>query len=478
MRNNKTNGKSRIPRREFLGTAASAAALTIVPRHVLGGPGHAAPSETLNIAAIGVGGHGAFLVNEVFAQSQHMPSGMGGAKFVALCDVDEKRASDAIVRHIPAVTNFGGFKRFPEAKQYDDFRKMLDKEERIIDAVVVATPDHTHIPAGVMAMEMGKHCYCEKPLAHNVFEARLAAEVAKKNKVATQMGIGNHSSETFRRVVELIQAGAIGEVREVHAWCDDDEGMPPDDGKLMWGDRPPQQTPAVPEHLHWDLWLGPAPYRPYHPAYHPINWRNWWDFGNGRLGDMGCHLLDLAFWALGLKHPLTVEAEGPDRVGREVAPRWQIVRWVFPRRGELPPVTLTWYHGNQRPELLNEVNLPNWPIAVLFVGSEGMLITQIEVIPPTYELYPKEKFADFEPPPRTIPRSIGHANEWIVACKTGSPTTCSFDYSGPLTETVLLGTVAYRAGQKLAWDAENLKATNCPEADQFLRREYRKDWTL
>lgn len=478
MKNSKTNGKSGITRRDFVGAAASVTAFTIVPRHVLGGPGNAAPSETLNIGAIGVGGHGAFLVNEIFTQSRHMPHGIGGAKFVALCDVDDKRASDTIVRRVPAVTNYGGFKRFPEATRYNDFRRMLDKEEKNIDAVVVATPDHVHIPASVMAMRMGKHVYCEKPLGHDIHEVRLATEAARETRVATQMGIGNHSTDTFRRVVELVQAGAIGEVKEVHAWCDDDPGMPPDNGRLMWGDRPPPQTPPVPEGLHWDLWLGPARYRPYHPAYHPVVWRNWWDFGNGRLGDMGCHLLDLAFWALDLKHPLTVEAEGPKQVGREVAPRWLIARWTFPQRGQLPPVTLNWYHGNKRPALLKEVNLPNWPIAVLFVGADGMLITQIEVVPPRYELYPKEKFAGLEPPPQTISRSIGHANEWITACKTGKPTTCGFDYSGPLTEAVLLGNVAYRTGEKLQWDAKNLKATNCPEADQFIHREYRKGWTL
>jgi predicted dehydrogenase len=478
MESRKADGRSAVTRRVFLGAAGSVATFTMVPRHVLGGPGNAAPSETLNLGAIGVGGHGAFLVNEIFTQSQHMPNKMGGARFVALCDVDERRASETIIRRVPAVTNDGGFKRFREATRYNDFRRMLEKEAKNIDAVVVATPDHVHVPASVMAMQMGKHVYCEKPLAHNVFEARLAADVAGKNKVATQMGIGNHSTEAFRRVVELVRAGAIGEVEEVHAWCDDDPGMPPDDGRLPWGDRLPQQTPPVPDGLHWDLWLGPAPFRPYHPAYHPVVWRNWWDFGNGRLGDMGCHLLDLAFWALDLRHPLTVEAEGPGRVGREVAPRWLIVRWTFPGRENRPPVTLTWYHGNKRAGLLKEVNLPNWPIAVLFVGSQGMLITQIEVVPPRFELHPKEKFADFQPPPQTIPRSIGHANEWLLACRTGEPTTCGFDYAGPLTEAVLLGNVAYRTGQRLQWDPENLKATTCPEADQFLRREYRKGWKL
>jgi predicted dehydrogenase len=291
--------------------------------------------------------------------------------------------------------------------------------------------------------------------------------VAQQNGVATQMGIGNHSNETFRRVVELIQAGAIGDVREVHAWCDHN-----------WGNRNrPKETPPVPEHLNWDLWLGPAPYRPYHPAYHPLAWRDVWDFGNGRLGDIGIHVLDLPFWALDLKHPTSVESEGPP-VNPEGTPTWMMARWTFPARGDLPPVNMTWHHGGKRPGIWKEANLPDWPIAVLFVGSDGMLITEIERIPPRFELHPKEKFADFAPPARTIPRSIGHANEWLLACKTGKPTTCGFDYSGPLTETVLLGNVAYRTGERLEWDAENLKATNCPEADQFIRRECRSGWSL
>ncbi|MDP6633965.1 MAG: Gfo/Idh/MocA family oxidoreductase [Phycisphaerae bacterium] len=478
MSKGKTNRQSTVTRRQFVGAAAAAAGLTVVPAHVLGGPGGSAPSDTLNIGAIGVGGHGAFLVDEIYNQARRMPKGLGGVRFAALCDVDRKRASATIIRKLPAVTNYGGFKKFPKAKQYADFRRMLDKEQKNIDAVVVAAPDHLHIPVSVMAMRMGKHCYCEKPLAHNICEARLAAETARKNKVATQMGIGNHSSETFRRVVEVVRSGAIGDVREAHAWCDNDKGMPADDGKLAWGDRPPRQKPATPEGLNWDLWLGPAPVRPYHPAYHPIVWRNWWDFGNGRLGDMGCHLLDLVFWALELKHPLTVESTGPRRVGLQVAPKWLISKWTFPRRGKLPPVALTWHHGGKRPKLMKQANLPNWPIGVLFVGSEGMLITEIEVIPPRFELYPKKKFAGFKMPPKTIPRSFGHAREWIIACKTGKPTTCGFDYAGPLTETVLLGNVAYRVGEKLQWDPMKLKAVNCPKADRFIRRKYRKGWEL
>ena len=468
MNKKKASGQSGITRREFLGAAAAGAAFTILPRHVLGGPRNPAPSDTLNLALIGAGGHGSFLINEIISQSKWMPPDLGGIDVVAVCDVDEKRASETTIRTAPfRAVNHAGFKRFPEAKQYSDFRRMLDREEKIIDAVVVATPDHTHIPASVMAMKMGKHVYCEKPLGQNIQEVRIATEVARENGVATQMGIGNHSSETFRRVVELIRAGTIGKVSEVHVWCDQ-----------AWGDNHrPADTPPVPNHLNWDLWLGPAPYRPYHPAYHPISWRDWWDFGNGRLGDIGIHAIDLPFWALGLKSPLTIEAQGPP-VNPESSSRSLVARWTFPARGDLPPVELTWYHGGRRPELLKEVNLPNWPIAILFVATDGMLISEIEVIPPRFELHPKKKFADSQPPPRTIPRSIGHAREWLEACKTGRPTTTDFDYSGPLTETVLLGNVAYRVGEKLQWNAENLKATNCPEADRFIRRTYRKGWTL
>jgi predicted dehydrogenase len=245
--------------------------------------------------------------------------------------------------------------------------------------------------------------------------------------------------------------------------------------KIMMYVAEGEKLPAVPKHLKWDLWLGPAPERPYHPAYHPINWRGWWDFGNGRLGDMGCHPVDLAFSALDLKYPLTVEAEGPRVVGRQVAPRWLIAKWTFPRRGNLPPVEITWYDGNQRPELLNDVKPPDsqWPWYVAFVGAEGMVIAGMD----RFKLYPEDKFAGVQRP-QLVPRSIHHAQEWITACKTGSRAGTHFGYSGPLTETVLLGTVAYRAGRKLEWDAENLKVTNCAEANQFLQRENRKGWTL
>jgi len=437
-----TSGENRLKRREFLRKSVAGTALAgfvILPRHVLGGAGHNPPSEKVNLAGIGVGNRG-----------EQVLLSMESHNIVALCDVDANYLAKAA-------------DRYPKATKHSDYRKMLDKEDKNIDAVAVATTDHTHLPISVMAMKMGKHCYCEKPMGHNIHEVRAATQVARRYGLATQLGTGSHAGYNYRRVVELIRAGAIGEVREVHAWCDE-----------AWGNRyRPRETPPVPDYLRWDLWLGPAPYRPYHPCYHPMAWRNWWDFGNGRLGDMGCHLIDLAFWALDLKYPLTAEAEGPP-VHPEGTPLWLIAAWEFPPRGDLPPVKLTWHDGGRRPPQQEEHNMPDWPEGVLFVGADGMLIAHWG----RHELFPKAKYADFQPPPRTIPESIGHAQEWLAACKTGGPTGCSFDYSGPLTETVLLGTVAYRVGKKLEWDPVNLKATNCPEADPLIRRAYREGWTL
>ena len=436
----------RISRRTMLRTSAVAAGVWTMTGPVSRGQG-TSPNEKLNIAGIGVGGRGADNVN-----------GVAGENLVALCDVDESRAGKT-------------FERFPQAKRYQDFRKMLDEMHGQIDAVVIGTPDHTHAPAGVMAMKLGKHCYCEKPLTHSVSEARLMATVAREKGLVTQMGTQIHAGGNYRRVVELIKSGAIGPVREVHAWLGANFSGPATPTNMSQPDAPADQPP-VPEGLDWDLWLGPAAYRPYHSAYAPFSWRYWWNFANGQLGDFFCHYCDVAFWALDLRHPTTIEAQGP--VHPESAARWTIARQQYPSRGDLPPVTLNWYNGGPYPELVKQKNIPQWGSAVLFIGAEGMLITDYG----RHQLLPEDKFADFKRPEPFIADSIGHHREWIEAIKTGGPTTCNFDYSGALTEAALLCNVALRTGKKIEWDAVNLKAAGVPEADALLRREYRTGWTL
>jgi predicted dehydrogenase len=411
------------------------------------------PNERLRCIGIGVGGRGAENVNGCTA---------AGAEFIALCDVDEKRAAST-------------FQRFPKAKIYKDFRKALEELENRCDAVVVSTPDHTHAPAAAMAMRMKKHVYCEKPLTHNVYEARLLTELAEKNKLVTQIGTQIHAGDNYRRVVEWIQAGLIGPVEEVHVWHP---------VRYSPGDRP-KDTPPCPPTLDWDLWLGPAPYRPYHPAYVPASWRGWWDFANGGIGDFFCHYVDLAFWALDLKYPTHVAAEGHHPVHPESCAQWLIVRYQFPARGKLPPVRLTWYDGGKQPpweELERRLaemtgiqeQIPRQGAGVLFVGKTGMVLADYG----TRHLLPKKKFEGAKLPEPSLPASIGHHREWVEACKTGGKTTCHFGYSGPLTEAALLGTVSYRVGSPLEWDGPAMKTTNCPQAERFLRREYRQGWSL
>lgn len=375
--------------------------------------------------------------------------GVEGEDIVGLCDVDQTyldRASD----------------KFKGAKTYVDYREMIADMADRVDAVVIGTTDHHHAPATIRAINAGLHVYCEKPLTHTVAEARMIAEAAAKKGVATQMGTQIHAGSNYRRVVELVRSGAIGDIGEVHVWV----------GKGWGGGDRPTKTDPVPPHLNWDLWLGPAPERPYAIGrYHPAQWRRWWDFGQGTLGDMGCHYMDLPFWALDLRHPISCSAEGPE-VHPETCPLGLIVRYQYPKRGELPPVNLTWYDGDQCPKEVAGQRVPG--SGVMFVGSEGSLFASYT----NYKLFPREKFASFTPPPETIPNSIGHHAEWIAACKNGSPTTCNFDYSGALTESVLLGNVAYRVGKSLDWNAETMTATNAPEADALVRKQYRKGWEV
>ena len=446
--------KKQISRRGFMGAAAAVAAFTVVPRHVLGGPRRVPPSEKLNIAGIGVGGRGGSVLQGV--QSQNI---------VVLCDVDWRNAA-------------GAFRRYPNAKKYRDFRRMLDKEAKNIDAVTVATPDHIHAVASMAAIKRGKHVYCEKPLTHSVYEARMMAQAAREHKVATQMGNQGQASEETRLMCEYVWDGALGPVREVHVWTDRPlRGL----HDVYWpqGVDRPKETPPVPETLDWDLWLGPAPERPYHPCYVPFNWRGWWDFGTGALGDIGCHSIDPAFRALKLGHPTSVEA-ACTLVNKETYPVASTVHYQFPARGDMPPVKLTWYDGGLRPPRPDEMddNEQFGTGGILFVGDKGKMLG--------HRLIPESRGREYRKPPQMIPRSPGHFVEWIEACKGGKPAGSDFArHAGLLAQVVLLGNVALRPEMKekltrtkLLWDGEKMEFTNVPEANQFLRREYREGWTL
>ena len=430
-------------RRDFLRQSALAGAGLWVVGSDLLAQGRS-PNEKLNIGVIGVGGRG-----------EGDTDGVKSENIVALCDVDANtlgRAAD----------------KYPKAKKYRDFRKMLE-EQKDLDAVVVATPDHTHAAATIMALKLGKHVYCEKPLTHTIAEARAVAEAAKEAGKATQMGNQGHSNETTRQIVELIRAGAIGPVKEVYAWTD----------RPIWPQgmtSRPKGNPPVPENLDWDLWLGPAPDRPYHPDYHPFKWRGWWDFGTGALGDMGCHIMDAAFWALDLKHPSSVEAQGEPR-SEESPPKSGTVRYQFPARGEMPPLTLTWTERDNRPsrELAEGEEVPD--NGTLYIGETGKLFVP-DAYSGRFKLLPAKQYADTKLPEKTLRRSPGHHAEWIRACKTGEPTGSNFEYAAALTEMVLLGNVAFRVGQKLEWDPASMRAKNLSEADQYIHSQYRKGWSL
>jgi len=444
----------RISRRDLLAGAASAAAFTVVSRHVLGGEAAPPPSDKLAIAGIGVGGMGG-------ANLRHL----GSQTIVALCDVDHNYAAHT-------------FKRYPKAKVHTDFRKMFDAQKDI-EAVVVGTPDHTHAVASMAAIQAGKHVYCQKPLTHDVYEARMLAQAAKKAKVATQMGIQGHSGEGARLICEWIWSGAIGEVREVDAWCSLTYYPW---GHASWStrwSRKPKDTPAVPAKLDWDLWLGPAPQRAYHPAYHPRIWRAWWDFGNGMMGDRGAHTLDPVFWSLKLGAPTSIDATSLG-LNPDTHPLASVVTYQFPAREKLPPVKLTWYDGLRPPrpaELEDGRVMGDREGGVIFKGSKGKLMCG------TYgnatRLIPEAKMKEIGRPPRTLPRVKGsHELDWARACKSGQPAGADFAYAGPLTEVCTLGNIAKRVDTRIEWDAAALKVTNLPKANDYVRCPYRKGWSL
>ena len=395
-------------------------------------------NEKLDLAVIGVGGRGGANLGAVAKEN-----------IVALCDVDEKRAAKSL-------------EKFPRATRFRDFRKMFDALEGKLDGVVISTPDHTHFHPALWALQRKLHVYLEKPLAHSVWETRHLTELAAKQGVATQLGVQRHTIPNVHRVVELIQSGAIGPVREVHSWVTGARGMP----------GIPKDKPPVPKHLDWPLWLGPAEDRPYHPSIAPYGWRFWWDYGTGETGNWGCHTLDLPYWALDLRYPDRVEAEGPP-VDPRMTPKAMAVRYRFPARGERPPVTLHWSHVKNGPAILREHGLPAKGNNTLFVGDKGMLLCGFG----QRRLYPEKQFADHEAPAPTIPDSPGFHREWLAACRGGAPRpTCDFSYSGPLTETVLLGNVAYRAGGGFEWDAESLTVKGSANAAAMIRTPFRKGW--
>jgi predicted dehydrogenase len=446
-----------IPRRQFAKASALAASAMLVPRSLRG---KEAPSNKLNIAAVGVGGMGG--VNLRACE---------GENIVALCDVDTAYAAKNVAL-------------FPQARFYKDYREMLAKEPGI-DAVLIATPDHTHAVITMAALQAGKHVYCQKPLTHTIVEARKITEAARRYRVQTQMGNQGQSYESMRVLKEWLDDGAIGNVTEVHAWTDRPVGGDPWSDFVQMG--LPKDTPPVPESLDWDLWLGPVPFRPYHPEYHPMKWRAWQAFGSGALGDMGCHILDPAFWALELGAPKTVEATSttyePDAAA-QTFPRAAIVRYEFPARGKRPPVKLTWYDGRllpPRPAALEpDRTLPG--SGALLIGDEGTILHGSHGADGV-RLIPEARMQAYARPPKRLPRiTEGHEGDWIRACKQGSggtPPSSPFEYGGALTEMVLLGMVAIRLkDRRLEWDSQGLRFTNNEEANELLHIRYRDGWTL
>lgn len=467
-------------RRKFIRNAAVAGAgFFIVPRHVLG-RGYTAPSDKLNIAGIGAGGKGASDLAE-FAKG-------GKANIVAFADVDARQAAESV-------------KRFSKAKFYFDYRKMLEKEGKNIDAVSVSTPDHTHAVATMAAIQMGKHVYVQKPLTHDIYEARMLTEAARTHKVVTQMGNQGGSGDGVRVMQELYQSGAIGEVTKVYAWTN----------RPVWPQGIPKPTGqhAVPDHVKWDLWIGPSQATDYHPAYHPFNWRGWWAFGTGALGDMACHILDPAYRILPILFPNEVECSVPNQftdAWREAGyvdscPPASIIHLNYPRTDGKGNIKLTWMDGGllpQRPdELLPDEEMGNWDGGIIFEGTKGKILADCYGAKP--RLLPTKLMKESKSLPATIQRvPEGHYQQWVNACMAGygnGTTSSPFDFAGPFTESILIANLAIRSWmmqnhaakgwsdkylgrKKLLWDAENMRITNFDAANQFVKRTYRNGWSL
>lgn len=445
-----------VSRRKFLAQAgATSAAVAFAMARADGKAKLASPNERLNIATVGAGGQAGANIRELQKTGQ--------VNFLAFSDVDDARAAET-------------YNAFPDVPKFKDFRRMLDQVKGI-DAVLVATPDHMHAPATLAALQLGKHVYCEKPLTHTVHEARVIAQTAAEQGCVTQMGNQGTAFDGPRRLIEWIQGGVIGNVTEVHVWSDRPTHM----GKLLWaqGMERPTDTPPIPPTLDWDLWLGPAPDRPYHPAYMPFIWRGWWDFGSGGLGDMGIHNIAPVFDALQLDAPTSVTASST-LFNADSLPLASAVHYHFPERGGRPPVELHWYDGGilpPRPDELEPGEELDPEDGIIFVGDGGKIL--VEGWGGNHpRLLPKARMEAFVPPPQTVPPSKGHHVEWIEACKGIGTTRSNFGFAGPLTESVLLGVVAVRTRRTLEWDSANLRVTNVPEANQFITKVYRDGWGL
>jgi predicted dehydrogenase len=463
-----------LSRRRFLAQSAAASAAVLGAPAILRGQN---ANSRLSLAFIGSGGRGRANIEAMSRAGNPVQ-----VDVVALCDVNGQ-----------ALERSG--QQFPKARTYKDFRKLLD-EAKDVDAVIVSTCEHTHAYATLPALQMGKPVYCEKPLTRDVQEARIIAEAARKAKVATQMGTQNHATPNYHRVVELIQTGAIGPVTECHVWVSRAWGLQTQqeaeanndphgwytgsDGKKTFVTDRPKEAQEPPSYLDWDLWLGPAPARPFHEVYFPgPRWYRWWEFGNGTMSDLGSHWNDLPWWALKLDAPKTIEAIGPESFPKahpEIAPASMTAIYEYGPRGNLPACKLTWHQGTHKPQIWKDKGIPQYANGVLFIGTNGrMLLSDYR----QHVLLPEVEFKDFKRPEPFIPEPLNHQVEWLLACKNGTPTGSPFDtYAGPLSEANHLGNVAFRAGQKLIWDAANMRVTNTRAADPYLSREPRPGWKL
>lgn len=472
MKSNLPSAKEPSRRTFVRGASLAAAGFMIVPRHVIGGPGFTAPSDQVTVGIVGAGGKGQKNTTELLK--------LDDVRVVAIADPSyywnlqefyyRSEAGRGLVKKM-VEDHYSQKGTEVDVAEYLDFRPMLEKESEL-DAIMCSTPDHTHAYVSLQAMRAGKHVYCEKPLTHNIWEAREVQKVARDTGLATQMGNAGHSADGMRQTVEYLRAGAIGNVREVHAWVPATRWNP----GLM---GLPQGTSPKPPGFDWDLWLGPREPVPFHEAYAPVKWRDFWKFGCGALGDFGCHDMDAATWAFNLKAPTSVELHPAGYMDDEIIPYGEIGYYEFDERGEQAALKLTWYSGGVQPprpeQLPDGVEMPRR--GTLFVGDQGIILNDGgERVP---QLHPESRKASFSPPKPSIPRSNGHFRDWIDAIKGGPAASANFEYGARLTEITLLGVLSLRlGGKKLEWDYDNMKVKGMPEADEFIREPVRDGWEL